>query len=1234
MAQITLSDYLRETEDAITSKRVDEALASCQYVLAYFPESLEAQRLLGEVYLAQGKLEEAQHAFDWVLTNDPEHVIAYCSRALVSERSSDYDTALDCYQQAYELSRGNGQIRQAFNQLSEKTGQPGFMFSRAGLARLYMRGGLLSQAEQEWEIVLAITPDRLDARTGLLEVYWRQGIFDRASQLAEQILQDVPGCLKALSLLAYIIAPQDMSRSQELLKKAEMLDPDLLMTRDLFADQLASHQSNPFLKLLNRPPATLGAVDQAAQTAAPQLSDAFGQVNSPLGPVSADALASWGSNPTWNNDTTLVKPGTGATSQAGSGATALPSWLSEGITPGVAGNPAESTLETSNSPWDNDSRSFQAPEPLAGQSTGSEQSEPWELLQEALNGISPDVVRQASDPGLSDRGGASWLGDDPLFAPDPQPEDMPADDHAPAFHFDIPAAQESETAWSFAGPDVEASNNAAPPAWLNQLTQKESEQVPSWLPQSSQSVPDEALAWQSPSPNPDDQYTDNTAEPVLSMQPPVLQEPVPVPQVGAPDPSLSQPVAQPVSPDLIASDQLATPVANQPTPPSQPESADDELPFWARQNSPDDDNADDEELGFNPAWLKSLGATSYDGLDGAQPEEEPTPSTVAETSWQQSEPEAQGDQTWQQSESQEPTIQEVEPAWQPPVSQEVAIEQSDPADMPQPSQENDPWASWQANYADSNQPSSQEAYQSWSDFSSPQPEGQDVWSSAQQNHQNDTAQEQPSWMQQLSQHGAASSGSDYGDWGAAFADVPAPVQPDIPVWDDVANPQAADISAYPEQDASQIVFEPSQEPDARSTLAEEPSEPAYEDPWAKLSQQLQSQSVDYNWLAQLAGSPSSTEATPALSAAQDEPALPALNEQVKTEQDLVNTLESLEQQLLSKGFTQLEPNSLASIAQAHEDVSHAEPTLSSALAELGNFFPGVAEPAPRSVDVPPMEAPVTEIRQEESVQQEPAWLSSLSNVSGSAAIPAAEQSNTVSQTQEEPSWLAALGHAPEAATPLAFESKVPEPLAEEMTVRAPALPSPLAKKPVKASAEPPVAPPAHIESALRPSMNQTEPEPVPAPVARLNVLLDNELETTMKRPAVRLQPMQHQHTMQREATNNPLPSNRGRGGERSAASQRTASDSNVSHRDRLLKGYQAQLIGDYDNAMQEYRVIIRSAPELLGEVVSNMRALLKLAPNYSAGYRVLGDAYMRQGEYLQAMEAYNKALTMAKKAKG
>jgi len=49
MAQITLRDYLQNTEDAISSGRIDDAMANCQHILSFFPDAIEAQRLLGEV---------------------------------------------------------------------------------------------------------------------------------------------------------------------------------------------------------------------------------------------------------------------------------------------------------------------------------------------------------------------------------------------------------------------------------------------------------------------------------------------------------------------------------------------------------------------------------------------------------------------------------------------------------------------------------------------------------------------------------------------------------------------------------------------------------------------------------------------------------------------------------------------------------------------------------------------------------------------------------------------------------------------------------------------------------------------------------------------------------------------------------------------------------------------------------------------------------------------------------
>jgi tetratricopeptide (TPR) repeat protein len=287
-------------------------------------------------------------------------------------------------------------------------------------------------------------------------------------------------------------------------------------------------------------------------------------------------------------------------------------------------------------------------------------------------------------------------------------------------------------------------------------------------------------------------------------------------------------------------------------------------------------------------------------------------------------------------------------------------------------------------------------------------------------------------------------------------------------------------------------------------------------------------------------------------------------------QNVLTTLEELENDLRTQGFTPLEPGTLSRIAQ------EPEPTLSSALAQLGNFGPqSTGEDhltQPTQPEVAPPAPPVESL-----------WPATPAPVSQTAPQP------IVNQTQEQTSH----AHLDELMSYISSPAANPE-----------------GKK----------------EAVPDPTFNFTSaatPEVYPA------VSVDSELETTMKRPATRLQPMPQRPAAQAVQQSQAIA--RGKPGERPASSK--AAEGNLSYKERLLKGYQHQLAGTYDDAMQEYRIIIRNAPELLSEVVSNMRALLKLAPKYSAGYRVLGDAYMRQGEYLQAMEAYNKALTMAKKAK-
>jgi tetratricopeptide (TPR) repeat protein len=843
--QITLRDRIQQIEDAISAGRIDEAMADCQQILARYPDALEIQRLLGEVYLAQGRLEEAQQTFDWILVSDPENVIVYCDRALICEHQSDIDTALDCYQQAYELSRGNNQIRQEFNNLSVKAGQQEFMLSRAGLARLYMRGHLLTQAIQEWEAVLAASPDRQDARLGLLETYWREGRYDEVERMAQRVLEEVPQCLKALLLLAHVASAYNMQRARDLVARSMILDPEMMLAQDLFSDLISSQPNDPFLALINAKPVELpgkeanghGKTIDTINTlhyAAVAVEDGSSEDEH-----AAENVYHWGDIGNWSELDTRSVP------QAEQPAHAQPQ-----AAPPAAGFPASPAAPPA-STW--------TPTPISAEPPAQEQQiddyETWASQQEIDDDIDPALLEkqpwfqaeQAEASNDSDAqhapGGTAVPG-----AKAAAPPDQPGLKSKPP---------EAEASW---GTDPWATfpvkeESSAPPAWLDMLTNFEKRPP---------------------------------AKPVPSQA---------VPQVAATFDAI-QPDEQGLSAFFSSSDEK------------------------------------EEDMGW-PEWLKSLGAETL------QPEASAT--------------------------------------------------------------------------------------------------------------------------------GAAAPHPTYSDpWGDIFQAPPVTQlepEPDLAQFADWADAREAAPQGVPDTDA---------------TLS-----------WtAQIEQPAQ------------AAAPGGEEAT-------------------------LTTLEYLEQSLLSQGFVPLQPGSLSAIAQ---EAAASTP-------------PALPRPAP-GVDE----------------------LLAARDEAGAATAPEAQ--------------FAAQGAQPEV----------------------------LASAPGEAA----------------PAAQATQPEAAQAPVYSLDMLLDSELETTMRRPAVRLQPMQAESTQPERAD---APAAR-----RIDYSTRGA-DSKLTNKERLVKGYQLQLSGAYDDAMQEYRTLIRNAPESLGEVISNLRALLKLAPKYTAGYRVLGDAYMRQGEYLQAMEAYNKALTIAKRAK-
>lgn len=880
--RITLRERIQNIEDAISAGQVDEAMEQCQHILARYPDALEIQRLLGEVYLAQGRLDEAQQSFDWILVNDPENVIVYCDRALICEHQSDIDTALDCYQQAYELSRGNSQIRHEFNTLSAKVGQQEFMFSRAGLARLYMRGNLLAQAIQEWEAVLSISPDRMDARLGLLETYWRDGLYEEVERMASRILEEVPHCLKALLLMAHVVSAYNMQRARDLVARAEQLDPELLFAQDLFSDLAASQPNDPFLALVKKEPITLADEEMNGKEKPIDSIEAISTSQYVAVEVEAvpseeegspDRVYNWSDMDSWSELDTRSVPKTSRKDEHDSAEE--PSITPDSPTNGN-GNGDSAKHASVELPWSDDAN--------------IKQVETWSSAGHSeQNIVADDFESWASQQEIDDDFDPALLEQQPWF----QAEQ--ASGNAAEFAIAEPEAPASFASWHSAPRHDE---QPAPPPWLDMLTQNE--------------------------PN----------QPV---------EPT------SPEPTLAQ--ASNVPPLAQGDEQ-------------------DALPSFFF--SPSTKGEEEEDMGW-PEWLKSLGAESIEAEhESPQSQTAPAPASY----WNEFEPSGESPVVARKEEI-EPVIEQ-----EPPVQQES------------------------------------------------------------------------------------------------------------------------------------------------------PDSPGEQEAWASPELSLQDAEAHY-----------------------------------------ITTLESLEQSLLSHGFTPLQPGSLSTIAQQMSDAGES----AKATQPL--------QPVDRAQEITATEAPTL-------IEPETA-----NEIENELEVTPAEAEEQVSKT-------------PTAPLPV-----------EDVGPTHPTEPEESASPAEQAS---PSATPAPKAETL-PQIQKESLPPAPGPLD-LEALLDSELETTMRRPAVRLQPMQP------AGRRSDQPPSAGR--DRPLGISGQATDGKLSNKERLLKGYQLQLAGAYDDAMQEYRLLIRNAPEVLGDVISNVRALLKLAPKYTAGYRVLGDAYMRQGEYLQAMEAYNKALTIAKKARG
>ena len=164
-----------------------EAELAFDEVIAAHPENAVAKTGRAEVIKAQGRLVEAEAAFDKVIAAHPEHVVAKTGRA--------------------EVLKAQGKLLEAERAFDEViAAHPSDVVAKTGRAEVLKAQGKLLEAERAFDEVIAAHPENVVAKNGRAEVLKREGRLQEAVAAYERILNSHPNDLVARNARSCVLA--------------------------------------------------------------------------------------------------------------------------------------------------------------------------------------------------------------------------------------------------------------------------------------------------------------------------------------------------------------------------------------------------------------------------------------------------------------------------------------------------------------------------------------------------------------------------------------------------------------------------------------------------------------------------------------------------------------------------------------------------------------------------------------------------------------------------------------------------------------------------------------------------------------------------------------------------------------------------------------------------------------------------------------------------------------------
>jgi len=229
MARISLRAYHQDIESLIERGLNEEAIDHCRYILQFFPKHIDTYRLLGKAYLESQRYGDAADIFQRILSSVPDDFVAHIGMSLIREDEGNLEAATWHMERAGDTQPSNQAIQSELRRLyARRDGYepPRVRITRGGLARMYLKGKIYSQAITELRAALTEDPERVDLQVTLARAYMLADQRVEAAETCSAILQKLPYCLEANRILAEILKNTERAaKSQAYLNRVHQLDP-------------------------------------------------------------------------------------------------------------------------------------------------------------------------------------------------------------------------------------------------------------------------------------------------------------------------------------------------------------------------------------------------------------------------------------------------------------------------------------------------------------------------------------------------------------------------------------------------------------------------------------------------------------------------------------------------------------------------------------------------------------------------------------------------------------------------------------------------------------------------------------------------------------------------------------------------------------------------------------------------------------------------------------------------